>query len=49
MITERLSDPQFYGLLSSFLGLAVIVLVMVVAWPLDDRQPEAGADRWVKR
>ncbi|MGL3208723.1 hypothetical protein [Bradyrhizobium sp. BR 1433] len=49
MITERLSDPQFYGMMASFLGLAICVVVLVVAWPLDEREQDAGLDSWVKR
>ncbi len=50
MITERLTDPQFYSLMGIFLGLGLVGLVLVVAWPLGDRPRDVGAGfRWVRR
>jgi len=50
MITERLSDPQLYTLMSIFLGLGLAAVLSAIAWPKQDAQVDIGAGfRWVRR
>ncbi|MGY3527719.1 hypothetical protein [Bradyrhizobium sp. USDA 4452] len=49
MITDRLSDPQFYALMAIFLGLGIAGLVTVIAWPFHPERDTGAGFRWVKR
>ncbi|MBR1206986.1 MULTISPECIES: hypothetical protein [unclassified Bradyrhizobium] len=50
MITDHLSDPQFYALMAAFLGAALAALILLIARPFADRPRDAGVGfRWVKR
>jgi hypothetical protein len=45
MLTERLSDPQFYSLMTAILALALAVAIAVTAWPLDRMPVDRGGFR----
>lgn len=41
-MTERLSDPQFYLLMSVILALGIAGLLTVIVWPLEPRRVDRG-------
>jgi hypothetical protein len=41
-MTERLSDPQFYFLMTVVLALGLAGLITVIVWPLEPRRVDRG-------
>jgi hypothetical protein len=45
MLTERLSDPQFYSLMTMALLIGFAGMIAVVAWPVGKRPLDRGGFR----
>lgn len=45
MLTERLSDPQFYSLMTMALLIGFAGLITVIVWPLDKKPVDRGGFR----
>jgi hypothetical protein len=45
MLTERLSDPQFYSLMTMALLIGFAGLIAVIVWPLDEKPVDRGGFR----
>lgn len=45
MLTEQLTDPQFYSLMIVILALGLAGLITVSVWPLDEMAVDRGGFR----